>query len=104
MNLKMNSANYHMQSDKRQFGGMLMLLGFCAVIQPLANLVGAFGPDGANSTHLGEIPFWGMVGAFCLLFNGIFAVFTGYVSNVHDWSHRYLTSMLIITIQVSAMS
>jgi len=44
----MQSISYREQSDKRQYGGMLMLLGFCAIIQPMANLVSAFGPDGAN--------------------------------------------------------
>ena len=92
-----------MQADKRQFGGMLMLLGFCAIIQPLANLVSAFGPDGANSTDPGDIAFWGMIGAFCLLFNGILAVFVGYLSNVLDFSHKHLTTFNIIMIQVSTI-
>ena len=91
-----------MQADIRQFGGMLMLLGFCAIIQPLANLVSAFGPEGANTTDPSEIPFWGMIGAFCLFINGVAAVFTGYLATTNDWSHRYLTSFLIIIIQVSS--
>ena len=126
--------SYRFQSDRRQYGGMLQLLGFCAsklivtrcfhskefflrgihtssflvmfrfentlVIQPLGNLVSAFGPEGAITTDASEIPFWGMVGAFCLFITGIVAVLTGYMANVHDFSHRHITTFLMIIIQV----
>lgn len=98
--MKATDKNFHIQSDRRQFGGMLMLLGFCAIIQPLKNVVSGFGPDGANETDPGEIAFWRLVGAFCLFITGIFAVVTGYIATVHDWSHQYITSILIVMIQV----
>ena len=47
---------FRFQSDKRQFGGLLMLLSLCTVIMPLANIVSAFGPNGANSKDPSTIP------------------------------------------------
>lgn len=100
----MQSTNYKKQSDIRQYGGMLMLLGFAAVIQPLGGVVGAFGPDGANTTDPSVIPFWGMIGSVCVFICGVVAVLTGYLANTHDWSHRYLSGFLIVIIQVSVPS
>ena len=81
----------------------LSSFSFRAVIQPLGNIVSAFGPDGAINTDAGEIPFWGMIGAFCLFINGITAVFTGYMACVHDFSHRYITTFSMVIIQVSLL-
>ena len=99
--MKIATNNYRLQSDKRQIGGLLMLLGFCATIQPAANIVSGFGPDGANVTDPGEIGFWGLVGGLCLFINGTLATIVGYLAAVHDWSHPYLTQLLMVTIQVS---
>lgn len=97
--MKDPSNNYRFQSDKRQIGGLLMLLGSCAIIQPAANIVSGFGPEGANADS-SEIGFWGLVGGLCLFINGAFAVVVGYLAAVHDWSNAHLTKLLMITIQV----
>ncbi|CAB9496059.1 expressed unknown protein [Seminavis robusta] len=68
---------------------------------PAANIVSGFGPDGANTTDPGEIPFWGLVGGLCLFINGNLAVLVGYLVTVHDWDHRYLTQFLMVTIQTA---
>lgn len=98
--MKISTENHRFQSDRRQIGGLLMLLGFCAIIQPSANIVSGFGPDGANETDPGEIGFWGLFGGLCLFINGVLAVIAGYMATVHDYGHPYLTQLLMITIQV----
>ncbi|CAB9506973.1 expressed unknown protein [Seminavis robusta] len=99
--MSMIRENYRLQSDRRQFGGLMMILGFCAIIQPLGGIVSSFGPDGALTTDPSEIPFWGMIAAFCLFTNGVVAVIIGYMSTVHDWSHRYLTAFSVLIIQTA---
>ena len=71
------------------------------VIQSIRNVVSAFGPDGAINTDAGEIPFWAMIGAFCLFINGICGVILGYMACVHDFSHPYLTLGMIVIIQTA---
>jgi hypothetical protein len=78
----------------------MMILGFCAIIFPAANIVSGFGPNGANNTDPSEIPLWGLIGGFCFFINGILSVLLGYLVVVHDWSHRYLTQFLMLTLQV----
>jgi len=89
----------NLAADKRQFGALLMLLGFCAIIQPLANIANGIGPDGVEY-GAGKISFWRTVGAFCIFINGVVSVMVGYLAAVHDFSHRYLTGFLIVIIQV----
>lgn len=96
-----NDTGYRFQSDKRQAGGLLMLLGFCAIVQPAADIVSGFGPDGALVTDAGEIPFWQLVGGLCVFINGILAVTLGYLATVHDYTHVYFTQLLMVTIQTA---
>lgn len=91
--------NVKYESDQRQFGGMLMMTGFCSIIQPLANIASSIGPGGAYVIHPSEIGLWSLVGAFCLFINGVFAVITGYMACIHDTSHYLMTGFLIVLIQ-----
>ena len=99
--MKISPNNLRYQSDRRQFGALLMLLGFTAIIFPLANIVSGFGPAGAQSTNPSEIPFWGLVAGLCVFIIGVTAVMTGYLSVVHDWSHPKLTLFLMIIVQTT---
>ena len=92
---------FRFQSDKRQFGGLLMLLSLCTVIMPLANIVSAFGPNGANSKDPSTIPFWGIVAGLCVFVFGVTGVLTGYMATVHDYSNRFLNIFLMIAIQTA---
>lgn len=99
--MQINPNNLRYQSDRRQIGGLLMILGFCYIIQPQAGLVSGFGPEGSLATDPSTIPFWGLVAGFCLWITGMTAVLTGYLVTVHDWSHEYLTLTLIVFIQTA---
>lgn len=92
---------FRFQSDMRQFGGLLMLLSFCTVVMPLANIVSAFGPNGANSKDPSTIPLWGTVAGLCVFVFGVTGVLTGYMATVHDYSNRYLNIFLMIAIQTA---
>ena len=75
---------------------------FCLLILPLANIVSAFGPTGANSKDPGTITFWGMTAGFCVFVTaGVKWVFAGYMAMVHDRSHRYFNITLMIAIQTA---
>jgi hypothetical protein len=66
--------------DKRQIGGLLMLLSFCALVMPLASIVGAFGPDGvAVDDAMGKAK---LAGAFFIFFLGLFGLFVGYMGKL----------------------
>lgn len=101
MKIAQQDDSFRLQSDMRQFGGLLMLLSFCLLIMPLANIVSAFGPTGANSKDPSTIPFWGMIAGLCVFVTGVMGVFAGYMATVHDWSHRYLNITLMIIIQTA---
>lgn len=78
-----------------------MLLSFCLLIMPIANIASAFGPTGANSKDPSSIPFWGTVAGLCVFITGTMGVLVGYMATVHDWSHRYLTIPLMVAIQTA---
>jgi hypothetical protein len=71
------------------------------VIQPLAGIVSAFNQEGATNTDPSTIPFWGMVGAFCLFLNGFSSVIVGFAACVADSSHILATIYLVAINQVS---
>ena len=92
---------YRFQSDTRQYGALLMVLSLCTVIMPLANIVSAFGPNGAMATDPSTIPLWGLVAGCCVFVFGVTGVLTGYMATVHDYSNRYLNIFLMIIIQTA---
>jgi hypothetical protein len=71
------------------------------VIQPLSGIVSSFDQSGAVNTDPSEIPFWGMVGAFCLFLNGFSSVIAGFAACAADSSHILVTTYLIVINQVS---
>jgi hypothetical protein len=95
-----SAGSMRFQSDKRQFGGFLMLLGFCAMIQPLYNIAIAIGTDSSTVRH--HTPFGVLFGGLWLFTSGIFTVFLGYHETAYGWGQRkILTSSLILFTQVS---
>ena len=66
--------------DKRQIGGLLMLLSFCALVMPLATIVGNFGPDGTATIDAMENAK--LAGAFFLFFIGLLGLFVGYMGKL----------------------
>jgi hypothetical protein len=66
--------------DKRQIGGLLMLLSFCALVMPLATIVGSFGPTGATTDDTMENAK--LAGAFFVFILGLLGLFVGYMGKL----------------------
>jgi len=92
-------GNYRFVAERRQYGGLLMLTGFCALIQPLAGMATRVGPDGPLYTDAGTSQFWQFVGA-CLLFAiGVCSMLVGYLEFIHDWGEITHSALLIVLTQ-----
>jgi hypothetical protein len=89
------------KSDKRQLGGMLMLLGTTALVFPLANIASRVGPDGTTVSE--GIPLSSLVASVFVVNMGIVSMVLGYLSLVHDYGNKYLTGSLIAFTQLAWM-
>ena len=89
-------------NERRQYGGLLMLTGLCAVFAPIGNIVSAIDSGGLSEafTDPSTIPFWRFVGACCLMAIGVTAVLTGFAECVHDAGNTRVTFWAIILTQV----
>ena len=99
-------GNYRFISERRQYGGLLMLAGFCAIIQPLANIATTVGPDGPNLTSAegkgaGHSDTWRFVGACCLFAIGVCSMLVGYLETICDWGEITHTTLLIALTQTA---
>ena len=98
---KVAQTAYRFQSDARQIGGLLMLMSFCCLVMPLANISASFGPDGAATRDPSTTTFWQIVAGICVFIFGVTGVLTGYMAAVHDYSHKYLNIFLMVIIQTA---
>jgi hypothetical protein len=57
------------KSDKRQLGGLLMLIGVYILHSPMAKLVILVGPNGTTANE--GIPFSGLTGSILIIFMGL---------------------------------
>jgi hypothetical protein len=89
------------KSDKRQLGGMLMLLGTAALVFPLANIATRVGPDGTTASE--GIPLSSLIAGVFTINMGIVSMVLGYLSLVHDYGNKYLTGSLIAFTQFAWM-
>jgi hypothetical protein len=87
------------KSDKRQLGGMLMLLGTTALVFPLANIATKVGPDGTTASE--NIPLSSLIASVFVVNMGIVSMVLGYLSLVHDYGNKYLTGSLIAFTQLA---
>ena len=94
-----STGSLRFESDKRQIGALLMLLGFCAIIQPLAGIAASIGPDGTTVSE--GIALSSFIGGLCLAKLGVLSVVTGYNEVVHGLGHRYVTAYLIVFVQTA---
>lgn len=84
-------------SEKRQFAGLLMITGFCAVSQPLNMITTAFeGP-----TVFTGIEVASLIGSILILLIGILSVLSGYAELVNDWGSRSVTDLLVLFTQTA---
>ena len=94
-------GNYRFVAERRQYGGLLMLTGFCAIIQPLAHLAEGVGPDGPLVTSAGDSAYWQFVGSCCLFAIGIVTVLIGYLEAICDWGEITHTTLSIALTQTA---
>jgi hypothetical protein len=93
-------GNMRFKAERRQFAGLLMLTGFCAIIQPMANIASSVTASGPIYTDAGEVAFWQFVGSCCLFAIGLSSVLVGYVELVHDRGEISHSAILIVMTQV----
>lgn len=95
---------YRFQSDGRQFGGLLMLLSFAALINSLSGIIASYGiNEGIQGTVLADDAsttlFWIMFSYFCQFIWATIGSFAGYMACVHDYSNKWLNGFLMVAIQ-----
>jgi len=68
----MTLGTFRYLSDKRNIGGLLMLTGFAALVQPLASIAATINsnPDDGTTPTQG-LPFSDLFGGFCVVVTGI---------------------------------
>jgi hypothetical protein len=93
-------GNYRFVAERRQYGGLLMVTGFCAIIQPLAGIASAVGPDGPVVSDASEAAFWSFLGACCLFAIGVSSMLVGFIEFIMDSGEITQTTLLIILTQV----
>lgn len=81
-------------SDKRQLGGMMIILGAAALIFPMANVSTLIGPDGTTANE--GIPLSSLCAGVIVITMGVISMITGYMALVHDYTSRHLTGFLIV--------
>ena len=87
------------KADKRQLGGILLLLGTCAAFQPLTSIASLVGYNSTNaSTPLERASLF--AGLIELVF-GSLAMLVGYLNLVHDLRNSSLSGVLILITQLA---
>ena len=94
-----HNASTRLQSDQRQFGGMLLIFSAAAITFPLANIATLIGPDGTTADE--GIPLTSLVASIFVVTIGIVGMITGYLSLLHDFNHKYLSGALIVLSQLA---
>jgi hypothetical protein len=88
------TGSMRLVADARQTAGILMILGTCALFQPLANIASILGP----TSYEKGISFSALLGGLCLVLIGVMTMATGYLQLVHDRGYIWLTaSMIVVT-------
>jgi hypothetical protein len=96
-----SAGSMRMVADTRQIAGMLMILGTCALFQPLANIATILGPN--NTTYQAGVSFSALFGGLCLVLIGIMSMITGYLQLVHDQGHIWLTAIMIVVTMLASI-
>ena len=88
-----------LKSDKRQMGGMLLILGAAALIFPQANLASLVGPEGTTASE--GIPASSLSASVFVVTMGMIGMVIGYMQLVHDYENKSLTGFLILFTQLA---
>ena len=84
-------GSLRLSADKRQIGGLLMLTGFAAVIQPIFDIAVTMGSDGSSPNRGLDLAL--LIGRFFVNVTGILSVILGYMEVVHDSGFKPLTAV-----------
>jgi len=88
------------RSDRRQLGGMLLVMGVCVTFQPLAGIASLISVDqDASRTSFDRI--WLICCGIIQIIFGTLAMVVGYLGLVHDYGNRRLTGTLLLITQLS---
>ena len=99
INKTSTAASERFESDKRQFGGLLIIMSAMAVLHPLANIASGIGPDGTTPTS--GVPLWTIIAGLCDVLFGTIGMLTGYLALVHDYHNLKLTTVFLILAQLA---
>jgi hypothetical protein len=80
-NTKLCPGQIRFESDKRQIGALLMITGFCALIQPMAGVATGIGNNGTTARE--GVPLAQLIGGLQLITLGVLVIPTGYYQLVH---------------------
>lgn len=89
------------KSDKRQLGGLMMLLGTNALVFPMANFATLIGPDKTTASE--GIALSSLIASTFVIAMGLMAIPLGYLQAVHDWGSHRFTGFLILFTQFAWM-
>lgn len=87
------------RSDRRQLGGLLLVLGVCVAFQPLTGTVSLINANqDASRTVFDNL--WVLFCGILQLILGTLAMAVGYLGLVHDYGNRRLTGTLLLMTQL----
>ncbi|KAL3925886.1 MAG: hypothetical protein SGILL_000098 [Bacillariaceae sp.] len=100
----LNVGRERFTSDRRQIGGLMLVLGTCATFQPLAAIASLTGVDDDGSGNsLSTLETVTLASGVLQFLFGTLAMVVGYLSLVHDYGDSRLTGGLIIFTQLAWM-
>jgi hypothetical protein len=85
------------KADRRQLGGLLLLLGTCATIEPLTGVNYFLGTADFPSASVIQIASF--AGGILEIVFGSLAMVVGYLSLIHDYGHKRLSVALLVLMQ-----
>jgi hypothetical protein len=90
------------RSDRRQLGGLLLVMGMCVTFQPVAGIASLIGVNqDASRTAVDSI--WLICCGIIQIIFGTLAMVTGYLGLVHDFGNRRLTGALLLITLLSCI-
>lgn len=86
-------------ADRRQLGGLMILLGTCATVEPITDFSYFLGTADFPSASALQIASFA-AGALQIIF-GSLATIVGYLSLIHDYGNAKLSGALLVLIQAA---
>eukprot|EP00980_Cylindrotheca_fusiformis_P001395 scaffold345_cov134-Cylindrotheca_fusiformis.AAC.6 len=87
------------KADRRQLGGIMLLLGVCATIEPLTDITYFIGEGEFEDRETIQIASFA-AGLAQLVFGSV-AVVVGFLSLVHDFGNQTLSTSLLVLVQTA---